>query len=151
MSVSIVSSNLLDAPELYIGHQCNCVTIGNGAGLAKLLFKKFPYANTYIRRTEPSCAGSYSVHGNGKERRFVVNLYAQYHPGKARKLPDTKDKRLEWLISGLNQFVAACSPPDFALPYGIGCGLAGGEWEDYFHALEDFSSTTGLQIRLYKI
>jgi len=151
MSVSIVLGNLLDAPELYIGHQCNCITHGHGAGLARLLFDKFPYANTYARRTEPSEPGSYSLHGNGKEERFVVNFYGQYHPGKAKHRSDTKGQRLEWLISSMDRFVTDCTPSELALPHGIGCGLAGGDWEIYYDALKKFAGDRKLRIRLYKL
>jgi hypothetical protein len=151
MSVSIIQGDLLDAPDVYIGHQCNCVTVGNGAGLAKVLFKRFPYANTYARRKEPSEPGSYSLHGNGKENRFIVNFYAQYHPGKAKQRPDTIQNRLEWLIAGMERFVVECDPLELALPYGIGCGLAGGDWKIYSDALETLADERKLKISLYKL
>lgn len=151
MGLSIVQGDLLDAPERYIGHQCNCVTVGNGAGLAKVLFKRFPYANTYAQRKEPSEPGSYSLHGNGNESRFIVNFYSQYHPGKAGKLPDTKERRLEWLISSLDRFVKEHPKVELALPYGIGCGLAGGNWEKYSEALDRFANERNLIIKLYKL
>jgi O-acetyl-ADP-ribose deacetylase (regulator of RNase III) len=151
MSVSIVSGDLLDATELYIGHQCNCITSGRGAGLAKVLFEKFPYANTYAQRKVPSEPGSYSVHGAGKDRRLIANFYAQYYPGKPKQRQDTKDQRLEWLISSMDRFVRECGPSEFALPYGIGCGLAGGNWETYHEALKKFAGDRNLKIRLYKL
>ncbi len=151
MSLLIERGDLLEAPELYIGHQCNCITCGNGAGLAKLLFKKYPYANVYAGRTAPSLPGTYSLHGNGREDRFVVNFYAQYNPGKARAKNDGKTDRLNWLLSGVKKFASDCKPEGIALPYGIGCGLAGGDWQDYQSALELFAQERGLFIKLYKL
>jgi O-acetyl-ADP-ribose deacetylase (regulator of RNase III) len=151
MTVSIMQGDLLDAPEVYIGHQCNCLTVGNGAGLAKLLFKRFPYADTYAHRMAPSEPGSYSLHGDGKSKRFIVNFYGQYHPGKARLSMDTKEQRLEWLISGMARFVADHQSSELALPYSIGCGLAGGDWKIYSDALETLANESKVKISLYRL
>ena len=151
MSLAIVPGDLLEAPERYIGHQCNCVTVGRAAGLAKAVFAKYPYADTYAQRKEPSVPGSYSLHGNGKDERYIVNLYAQYHPGKAKKGSDTKDERLQWLIASLDRFVRERKPPSLALPYSIGCGLAGGDWDSYQVALTKFADERELNILLYRV
>jgi hypothetical protein len=41
--------NLLDSDAQYIAHQCNCITT-HAAGLSKVLFEKYPWANTYITK-----------------------------------------------------------------------------------------------------
>lgn len=151
MALCVVTGNLLEAREAYIGHQCNCITKGRGAGLARLLFEQFPYADTYKNRTTPTEPGTYSIHGDGQGRRFVVNLYSQYHPGKAKPKPDSRPQRLEWLIRGLEMFVDDHGPKELALPYGIGCGLAGGNWQEYHDALTAFAAEHALPIVLYKL
>ena len=151
MSISIVEGDLLEASEEYIGHQCNCVTIGNGAGLAKFLFKKFPYANTYAHRKAPSEPGSYSIHGDGKADRLIVNFYSQYHPGKAKQKPDTRQARLEWLLSAMERFIRDQKVSELALPHGIGCGLAGGDWEVYWKSLAQFADAHEVTIKLYRL
>jgi hypothetical protein len=151
MSLIILSGNLLEAPERYIGHQCNCVTAGLAAGLAKAVFARYPYADTYAQRKEPSEPGSYSMHGNGKDERYIVNFYAQYYPGKAMSRSDTKDERLKWLIAGMDRFVRERRPPALALPYGIGCGLAGGDWNSHQDALTKFADERDLNILLYRV
>jgi len=36
-------------------------------------------------------------------------------------------------------------------PYGIGCGLAGGDWKKYKKMLEDFASQVKCQINVIKL
>lgn len=151
MALQIISGDLLAAPEKYIGHQCNCVTKGNAAGLAKALFSRFPFADVYADRQKPSEPGTYSLHGDGKVERFVVNIYAQYYPGKPRKSDDTANYRLEWLTRALERFANEHSPSEIALPYGIGCGLAGGDWVSYQEVMTRFSVGPSIQVRLYKL
>lgn len=151
MLISLVQGDLLEASEPYVGHQCNCVTVGPGAGLAKALFRKFPYANVYTQRTEPSIPGTYSIHGNGMDQRYVVNLYAQYFPGKPKKPADTAEKRLHWLLQSLGAFIGDVQAPTIALPYGIGCGLAGGDQDTYYKALERLAREKSFSITFYRL
>ncbi len=49
MTLKTINKSLIEADTKYILHQCNCVTI-NAAGIAKLIFEAFPWANTYSKR-----------------------------------------------------------------------------------------------------
>jgi hypothetical protein len=151
MAASIVQGNLLEASERYIGHQCNCVTSGNGAGLAKTLFRKFPFANVYAGRMQPSIPGTYSLHGNGADQRRVVNFYAQYFPGKPRKPRDTTEVRLGWLLQSIGAFVRDQQASEIALPYGIGCGLAGGDQHTFSEALQNLAREKSFSIIFYQL
>ena len=78
----------MDATEKYIVHQTNATT-NQAGGLAHYIFKKFPYANTYISRPQPykptggvDFPGNIQIMGDGKNERFVINLIGQYYPGK---------------------------------------------------------------------
>lgn len=44
-----VKCSLLDSDAKYIAHQTNCVS-NYSLGLAKQIFSKFPYADTYSQR-----------------------------------------------------------------------------------------------------
>ena len=85
--------------EIVKCHQTNCVTT-YAKGLADVLFRKFPYADTYSRRTatsgggrgrgrgrgrggDPSLLGTIEVYGGpdtGKQG--VINMFGQINPGK---------------------------------------------------------------------
>jgi O-acetyl-ADP-ribose deacetylase (regulator of RNase III) len=118
----IVPYDILNIPFHvdYIAHQCNCTSRGS-KGLAKSIFEKYPYANTYGMYREP---GTIHVRGN------VINMYAQRRPG----LPsgdDTPSLRILWFKSCLKEILKIEGIHSIAFPYRIGCGLAGGDWKQY--------------------
>lgn len=76
----IVNGSILDSDAKYICHQCNCVTT-NSKGLAESIFNKWPWANTYINRSNPSIVGTIDIMKNPDNNQYVVNMYAQYYPG----------------------------------------------------------------------
>ena len=138
---TIKNGNLLDATEEYIVHQCNCKT-NYPKGLSKEMFKKFPSANDYkdnIKRKP----GTIKVHGR------VINLFGQKYPGKPRSY-ETKEQRIEWFKQGLDE-IKKLKPNSLAFPYQIGCGLAGGEWDEYYKILKKLENDLGILVVIYKI
>ena len=76
-----IEGDMLSCDADYIAHQCNCTTRG-AKGLARAMFSRFPYADTY-RRGARRVAGACDVWGDGSpHRRFVLNLYGQHGVGK---------------------------------------------------------------------
>jgi O-acetyl-ADP-ribose deacetylase (regulator of RNase III) len=125
--------DLLKAEADYFVHQCNCVTVGPAAGLAAEIFRLYPEANTYkkeIRRIP----GTISIHGS------IINLYGQQYPGKAKYGSDSKEQRLEWFREGMEAIVEEIGAGSIAIPYRIGCGLAGGNWKDYESILKSIAT-----------
>lgn len=150
--------DLLASPEQYIAHQCNCVS-QYSSGLARHLFDRFPYANTYAGRTEPNQPGTIQVLGNGTNERLVINLYAQYYPGYPVKGNwDSQEAREQYFSDCLNAIAGLKYGANFpklesiAFPSGIGCGLAGGDWEHYSKMLEDFANAyKDVKVVLYQL
>jgi len=144
---TIISGNLLDATEDFKCHQCNCVTT-KSKGLSSSIFSKYPNTNTYKNHNlHKSIPGTIDVFLDCG----VINLYAQYLPGKA--VIKEKELRLWWFELCL-QAIIDHLPPDksYAFPYGIGCGLAGGRWEDYFKLIEQFSHHPNIKhVSIYKL
>src|ERR1700679_1133705 len=81
--IDIVTGDFFFSKEKYICHQCNCVT-STAAHLAKDVFEKYPYANVYGARQEPSKPGEIIIRGDGQSERYVVALLGQYYPGKPK-------------------------------------------------------------------
>jgi hypothetical protein len=138
--LKVVEGNLLDATETYLCHQTNCIT-QKAAHLSYDVFKRFPYANVYQNRTTPDHIGTIAIRGNGNDKRFVVNMFGQYWPGKSRWPGHHFDgKGYRWGAFQQCLIQLAMLPPGtFAMPYKIGCGAAGGDWNIYESLIKDFS------------
>lgn len=103
-----------------------------------------------------------------KGPRYVACLFAQFSPGKpgvyhqdqlstitfAEVVTDSSKQRLIWFEQSLLELMQVLKtiledptykdrkePFKVAFPYLIGCGLAGGNWEDYKKAIESWTSS----------
>ena len=121
-----------------IVHQCNCVT-RRPKSLAAAVFQRYPYANIYSRRGEglKDTPGTIMVMVNGTSHVYqvgndwnpiVINLLGQYGPGKPRGANDSREKRYQWFVQGLDAIGQLDNLTNLAFPYRIGCGAAGGNW-----------------------
>lgn len=141
MSLIYLNVNILDIDYQVIAQQCNC-TSKIAKGLSATLAQKFPNADFYTNRTRPSTPGTVELRYIGRDEnnkpRWIAALYAQYRPGKASE-GDTREDRLGWFKSCLDKIVDYKNFRNITFPYKIGCGLAGGDWEDYKRILEDFA------------
>lgn len=148
--IQTINKSLLEADTKYIAHQCNCVT-SHSAGIAKTIFDKYSWANTYKNRKnirvstlhdkivgQPNL-GSIDVLGNGVNERFVINLYCQLRPGCPNGDHDQRRDRLRWLKVCLNEVSKIENIESVAFPSGMGCGLAKGNWNDVLPILEEFA------------
>lgn len=154
MIVEQVSGNLLDFPNGInaIAHSCNTRNI-MGAGIAKQIKDRYPEAyeaDTKAYDTEYDKDGQY-VHWLGKfskseinDRKYIYNMYTQASIGKGREVDYEKFwqalKRVEEDLfeMNVNKHEYDGSPsPVLGLPYGISCGLAGGNWGIIKAMIED--------------
>ncbi len=131
--------------KVYICHQCNC-TSTTGRGLAVDVFKLVPKANVYKHKhnTQLSIRGTIDIFDNSNNTLNVVNMYAQWGPGKC-SLIETAESReilfkmcLDQLKDQLKDQVKN-QPVIIAFPMNIGCGLAGGDWSKYQTMINSFA------------
>jgi O-acetyl-ADP-ribose deacetylase (regulator of RNase III) len=156
--LKIINGSLLGSDCRYIAHQCNCFS-RRGAGLASAVFKAFPWADVYSNRFErgndASLFGSITIHGDPKRnRRYIINIYGQLKPGKPSPGQDSAVSRLEAFYKALDQIAETPELKSIGFPYGIGCGLAGGDWEKYESLLEGFAERVGergVSVILYRL
>ena len=135
------------ATESIIAHQTNCIST-TAAGLARYLFRRFPYADTYSARGPPAKLGTATICGTSAHRKVVANLNAQYYPGPPREnTHDSRQKRLQYFDHALGSLAAhihkyRSHPCAVALPWRIGCGLARGQWRLYSTMIMDWANRT---------
>lgn len=143
--MKIVYGDITKVPRDIIIHQCNCVTT-IGKGLSHTLFTAFPYSDIYSKRVKPDKPGEIIVRHSEDHRPDIIAFLAQYYPGKAKNSFDTAKKREEWFRECLDKMYELLSSKEnvnkkltIAFPYGIGCGLGGGNWSTYEKMLDDFA------------
>lgn len=170
--IKIVSGDICDTKLNYIMHQTNCVTT-KSHGLAKAIFTKWLHGNIYARRKRqsgntaknPSKPGTVCIRSDAHGP-SIINLFGQWAPGRpnghwqkiyntlyadndaVNKYEDTKKDRLQFFKDALNELESKISKDEsIAVPYKIGCGLAGGNWEQY----ETLLKNSSLMFVLYKL
>ena len=162
--ITLITDDIIQADRYgipIIVQQCNCVTL-RPLGLALQIANQLN-VNTYsLRRpsslynrclpTDESQPGTISIHSSNKSL-LVANLYAQIGPGKPGKYHlDTYVNRKQWFdvcLKELHRHLTYNSINRVAFPYGIGCGLAGGKWEDYFQMIQ--MNLPGIQVLIFQL
>jgi O-acetyl-ADP-ribose deacetylase (regulator of RNase III) len=158
--VKIVQGDITESGHPYIAHQCNCVTV-TSRGLAASIATKFPWADVYSKRKaigRRNCAINTSLPGTievlSKDGQNIVCMFAQWTPGKCgnfkKTYPDTYQdtsmNRQLWFKQCLDE-IDKLKLDEIAIPYLIGCGLAGGNWGKYQKLL----NTAKTNIVLYSL
>ena len=163
MPIQIITGDIIESKEKYICHQCNCLT-NHAAGIAKTIFERFPYADIYASRKgtqydpkhlipghEP---GKIIVCGNGKDQRYIVNMFGQLYPGKP-KFPQSKIDgtvaRRNYFRSCLQALTNLSELDSISFPFKIGCNMAGGNWDDYKNDLDVFASHIKKPVTIYQL
>ena len=136
--ITYKKGDLLDAKEKVIAHQVNC--FGAAAGLAASIFRKWRYAeNDYVQVVErikkvsghtKALLGMAQFTGQQRDGHIICNLYGQYEPGA-----DYNPKRLEQALEQLGN-TARIMDWSVALPHGLSCGIAGGNWDEVLQIIE---------------
>lgn len=153
--MQIVNGDLLGAKEKYVAHICNA-TSKQAAGIAYQLFTKFPYANIYKDRPPTNyvpdtsvsshAPGNIIIRGSGfnDETPYIINCIAMLYPGApfvANSIRDGLSARETYFRKCLMKIAATKNIESIAWQYGVGSGLAGGNWTNYLAILENFERT----------
>ena len=136
MPVTIIDGNLFDTDAHYIFHQVNCRG-RMGSGIARQVRSRFPRAYKdyleYCGIKEPDdLLGRGQVVQCGET--FIGNLFAQPSYGYDGK-QYTDYEAFRWALIEATDNIAVGSK--IAMPYMIGCGLGGGDWETVYQIIEE--------------
>jgi O-acetyl-ADP-ribose deacetylase (regulator of RNase III) len=125
----IINQDLLEVPIGIIAHQCNSKGV-MGAGLASQIKKK--WYNVYSEYRS-----AYEITGlplgsvllvRANDNVYVANIIAQESYGRDRSTVYTDYEALKQGLVICNKYSELLGIPLY-VPYRIGCGLAGGDWE----------------------
>lgn len=155
MSIFIEQANILDTIKIdAIMHQCNCFhTMGGGLALA--LKTKWPQIavadKKYSERGDHKKMGTVLpvyVAAPGSKIKVIFNCYSQfYYGGTARNTDyeafylcceDVKKKIIEFNYNKIEAHKIRV----LGVPYNIGCGLGGGNWNIIYSILENVLGTS---------
>lgn len=143
--IKIAHRSILNATENIIVQQVNCMGV-MGAGLAKSIYTKWPTVRSayldYCKRVGLGRALLGEVNwvkiqqgetNRGVGSQYVANCFSQYdyrRPTEINRVCHTDYSAMEKCFNEIAYKSLAISETGFsiAIPYGIGCGLAGGDW-----------------------
>lgn len=139
--IAVAHAHAKDRRSACIVHQTNCQRIA-GAGLAKQIRDTFPrwwaFYRTDIFNTPGRATECWveDPHGYPNGGLFVVNLYAQVGIGRGVQ---TDYARFESALQDLKRLpICGYATMQVFVPFGIGCGLAGGDWSVILPLLEHY-------------
>ena len=143
-NIKIIDGNLLDFPNEidFIAHSCNTQNV-MGAGIARAIKDRYPNAysaDCHAMMNNDNQLGWYSFAvTDATQNKGIYNMYTQDKIGGNRAvnyeafyvaLKKVAD-HIEWQSKHEDEKKA------LGLPYGISCGLAGGNWGVIFSMIND--------------
>lgn len=147
--MKIINGNILDMTDGIIVHQVNCKGV-MGAGLALQIKNKWPvvfkeyteHIKYRFERLKQHPLGSINGTSVSNTSKFlmVYNFYSQDNYGRNDR--QTNYEAFEKCLITLNKRFENSKIPIGSIPvyfpYGIGCGLAGGDWEIISKMIEKY-------------
>ena len=137
--IKIVDGDILQASENILAHQVNCMGV-MGGGIAKQIKDKYPsvfdqYSKFFINNKFTALGKCQIV--KAEDDKYIANLFGQYKFGRDKQYTDYK--ALEEALFSL-KVSAKDHNKSIAIPYNVGCGLAGGSWDIVYKIIEDVFS-----------
>ena len=140
--MNFVNGNLLNYNRGIIGHQVNCQLV-MGAGLAKQIRAKYPkvfdeYKKIFGKISLNKRLGKCQIVEIETGTLYVANLFGQvnYLPRHTTHTDHIAITRALRQMAWWRDRVMGSTFPIY-LPYGLGCGLAGGNWNQILATIKD--------------
>lgn len=146
--ISIKNENIINAIEPIIAHQVNCRGV-MGSGVAKALRNKYPGIffsyKKYCNSMGAELLGKIQMltMSNGKK---ICNIFGQDGYGYDKQYTDTK--ALSECIYKLYKYAKDNNLDSVAMPYKIGCGRGGANWQEVYNILDIFFNEPNSKINL---
>jgi O-acetyl-ADP-ribose deacetylase (regulator of RNase III) len=141
--IKIVNGDILDAKENVIAHQVNCMGV-MGGGLAKQIKDKYPevydkYKQLCANKPFKEDLLSSALICKTKDGKYIANLFGQYNYGKNAIQTDYMALKLslKGLVRECLSLHHILEGKSIAIPYNIGCGLGGGDWNIVYKIIEE--------------
>jgi len=149
-----IEADIFKTPSDCLMHQCNCFCT-MGAGLAREIKRRIPEAYRIDarngRKGDDSKLGTVSYAEVISDRyshiKYVANMYAQFDYGRGKCY--TNYAAFSLCITRVLQDLP--SRRIFTIPYKIGCGYGGGDWNTILGILKaNFESSSRKTLKICK-
>jgi len=145
--ISVVKRDILTMNCDVIAHQVNCRGF-MGAGLAKQIRDKYPTVYTRYKKYCPDASLLGKIQVLKTNKVYIANLFAQVDIGT--NSCHTNYNALEKCFRTLCKYMVQNNLHSVAIPYGIGCGLAGGDWKIVSKIIKDVFAGESLALFICK-
>lgn len=132
--MKIICGDILSVNHGVIIHQVNCKRV-MGAGLALQIRRKYPQHFADYMAAEPKLGDIVITRVHSKL--YVIGVYGQYSYGRYGLYTNYSALRTAMIKAAC---FAAQKNLQMFIPYGIGCGLAGGDWSQVEKILSSIAS-----------
>lgn len=153
--ITIEKGDLLKSDCTIICHQANCMST-MGSGIAKQIKEIYPEAyeaDKNFKSPPRRRLGQFSFVMSEDKKRIIFNLYGQFRYGYGKNFTDSKALKnsMEKMFQAVKIAESKGFPIKLGMPYKIGCGRAGGNWEDIYGIIEELSNKYERNVYLYEI
>ena len=151
--IEVVNGDLLQSNLPLIAHQTNCLGV-MGAGIAKAIKNKWNSVYTqYSRKLLGKC--QVCITGN-EPINLVANLFGEYSFTESVAPFENRHTDYNALKKALLNLKAFCEDEEVTevgIPYKLGCGLAGGDWDGVVYPMlqELFANDSTITLYIYKL
>lgn len=158
MSVVERQGDVLTSGADVIAHQVNCFGV-MGAGVAKQIRTKYPKVYAEYKKICDDNQNNIGLLGLSHwvpigERQWIANLFGQHGYGRGdvyTVYPALKTALLRTVRGCEELEEQVVHTVRLALPYKIGCGLAGGDWRVVLPMIQKISEDTDVQLEIWKL
>lgn len=162
--ITEVTGDIFNNLELdAIAHQCNCFHT-MGGGIARIIAQKYPLALEADKRTaygSKDKLGDVSTalvqHELDNSKNIVIfNCYSQYNFGGGVQTHYDSVRKVFNFIKTIGEqtlfLVGSVGPLTLGIPYGYGCGLAGGDWTIVRGIIDEvFGDSKNINVQICKL
>lgn len=115
-----------------------------GAGLARQIRDKWPVVfDEYVKVCNPKKLGDFQVVRVAPQL-YVANLFGQSSFGR-----DKRQTNYAALGTALFRVMKEHTDATFRVPYGLGCGLAGGNWVTVLNLIEEAANAWNVNVEIW--
>lgn len=147
----MIQGNIFDCSQDIIVHQTNCQGV-MGHGIALQVKQRYPEVFNayyhYCKTNQPKDILGTSLICEANNGKYIANLFGQLNYGEGLQ---TDYDRFRAALQEVHDF-AKEKNLSVALPYKIGCGLAGGDWGVILDIITQiFNDNVQMEIYQYEI